>query len=193
MIAEKTSNGETRGSHTEADILITGIENSQWISEQFAVDLRRLFPKLKIQAVSTNELLTAARDGIIPEVGKETIVLSVSQSGQTFPSLNATIALQHLIPGRVFALTGEIDTLMGAAVGQMYYKGASFNRRIFTNGSGRRRQSPRPWQVPPCIRPSRKSSCTWRKKCPRRQAFPNLLECRTRPKRSAIFQTSART
>lgn len=142
LLARKAGNLEERGEAKEADILITGIEISQWLSEQFTNDLEKLFPDLKIRSISANKIVKSAGKGKIPYVGPKTIVLAISQSGQTFPTLNATIALQKIIPGRVFVMTGEMDSLMGAAVGQYYYKGARFNRRILTNGSGRRPAEP---------------------------------------------------
>lgn len=39
-------------------------------------------------------------------------------------------------------MTGELSSLMGSAIGQPYYKGAAFRRRIFVNGSGRRTAEP---------------------------------------------------
>lgn len=39
------------------DILIGGIEASLWVAEQFATDLRSLFPELNISTISANKLL----------------------------------------------------------------------------------------------------------------------------------------
>jgi hypothetical protein len=70
------------------------------------------------------------------------IVLAISQSGQTFPTLQATHAFEELRRqggiGEMFLLTGEICSLMGTAISQYYYPNSSFTRRIFVNGSGRR-------------------------------------------------------
>jgi hypothetical protein len=68
-----------------------------------------------------------------------TVVLAISQTGQDFPTLGALLLLQASAPGKsdaFFVLTGEIDTLMGQAVGQSYARGASFSRRIFSSLSG---------------------------------------------------------
>lgn len=123
----------------ELDFLAVGVENSQWLSEQFANDFHSAFRKVKTASVSTNKILEFASQGLkIPGLGPNTVVLITSQSGQTFPSLNAAIYLEKILPGRVFVMTGEIDSLMGLAVGQAYYKGAPFSERIFVNGAGRR-------------------------------------------------------
>ena len=39
------------------DVLVTGCEVSLWLGEQFASDLQKAFPKLFIQATSSNKLL----------------------------------------------------------------------------------------------------------------------------------------
>ncbi len=139
------------------DVLLTGFEVSQWFGEQFISDLSRLFPALTVEAVSSNKVLKSlketrfrggAREFRIQEnnrvvkVDRNTVVLAVSQSGQTFPTLNATIALRAVLGERVFAMTGGLDTLMGRAVGQVYAKGAPFSGRIFDNLSGLRPAEP---------------------------------------------------
>lgn len=140
-----------------ADILLTGFEVSQWFGEQFVSDLSRLFPALVIEAASSNKVLNSLKEARfqgesrefriqennrVIRVNKNTIVFSVSQSGQTFPTLNATIALRAVLGDRVFAVTGGLDTLMGRAVGQVYAKGTPFSARIFDNMSGLRPAEP---------------------------------------------------
>lgn len=137
------------------DIVVTGIEVSLWLGEQFASDLKRLFPDLKIGVTSANKIL---EDSQAQGIDDNTIVLIISQSGQTFGSLNSAIylnlngkqaaitpetvfyrtaeKLEKLSAGRVFVLTGEIDTLMGRAVGQKFYRQAPFCKRIFSNLTG---------------------------------------------------------
>ena len=39
------------------DLLIGGIEASLWVAEQFAADIRNVFPKLNVITVSANKLL----------------------------------------------------------------------------------------------------------------------------------------
>ena len=133
----------------QADILITGIENSLWLGEQFKKDLLTLFPRLHVESESANKIIENPE--ALP-VGPETAVLSISQSGQTFASLRGAAMLEEFrlaakkLGGRgignLFIMTGEVDSLMGAAIGQRYQKSAPFNERIFVNGSGRRSAEP---------------------------------------------------
>lgn len=152
-IYERAPQGENIAQHEPVDILITGFEVSQWLGEQFTADLHKMFPQLRLKSVSANKILNAVKHANLKRnkgeflvddtrIGRKTIVLAISQSGQTFGTLNATIALSHILPGRVFALTGGVDTLMGQAVGQVYAKGAPFSKRIFDNGSGLRPAEP---------------------------------------------------
>jgi len=133
----------------KADVLITGIENSLWLGEQFAQDLGSAFPELNVQSISANKVIE--NPGELP-IGPETIVLYISQSGQTFSSLQGAALLEtfnktsetfrHKGIRELFIMTGELDSLMGAAIGQKYQPDAPFNRRIFVNGSGRRTAEP---------------------------------------------------
>lgn len=134
------------------DVMISGIEISLWMGEQFASDLRRIFPDLKIGVTSANKVLA---DHVEEGLDDQTLVLMISQSGQTFGSLNAVISvdgqsdrdpeaimqeavekMEALAPGQIFVLTGEVDTLMGRAVGQTYKKDSIFGRRILSNLTG---------------------------------------------------------
>ncbi|MBD2058134.1 restriction endonuclease, SacI family [Oculatella sp. FACHB-28] len=129
------------------DFLITGIENSLWVGERFAQDLKTLFPHLNIKTLSANRVLRQLQYDLQSlNLSKDSIVLMISQSGQTFPTLHATHALDNLyragaISG-LFILTGELNSRMGFAIAQSYVKGAAFSRRIFTNGSGQRTAEP---------------------------------------------------
>ena len=80
------------------------------------------------------------------QLGKDSIVFAISQSGQTFPTLQATAAFGKLhqegVIGGLFILTGELNSLMGSAIAQSYFLGATFSRRVFINGSGRRTAEP---------------------------------------------------
>jgi hypothetical protein len=129
------------------DVLVTGIENSLWLGEKFAQDLKTLFPLLNIKSLSANWVLRQLQyDFQSLNLGEDSIVLTISQSGQTFPTLQATHTFDKLyqerIIGGLFILTGELDSLMGAAIDRSYGQGAAFSRRIFTNGSGRRTAEP---------------------------------------------------
>jgi len=67
---------------------------------------------------------------------KKTIILSLSHSGQTFPTLHATHTLRKLCGDRVFVVTGSVDSKMSAAVGQLSYVGAPWLARTWTTFAG---------------------------------------------------------
>lgn len=134
------------GQLKNVDILIIGIENSLWLGERFAQDLKTIFPLLNIKTLSSNQTLKKLRDFKSLQLGKYSLVLAISQSGQTFPTLHATHGFDELrrkgAIGELFIMTGELSSIMGSAIGQHYYEGAAFGRRIFINGSGRRTAEP---------------------------------------------------
>ena len=129
------------------DLLITGVESSLWLGEQFGQDLNILFPDLQIETISANQVLRKVQEGFsgLP-LDEDSIVLAVSHSGQTFPTLQATSAFEELRArgaiGELFVMTGELCSLMGSAIAQYYYPTSKFTRRIFVNGSGRRSAEP---------------------------------------------------
>lgn len=53
---------------------------------------------------------------------RRTVALCLSHSGQTFPTLQAARILSQSLPGRVFAMSGSIDTCMSLVVGQSNWK-----------------------------------------------------------------------
>lgn len=143
----KAGLGSELGQLQSVDFLITGIENSLWLGERFAQDLTTIFPLLNVKTLSANQVLRQLKhDSQSLQLGKDSIVLAISQSGQTFPTLQATAAFGKLhqegVIGGLFILTGELNSLMGSAIAQSYFLGATFSRRIFINGSGRRTAEP---------------------------------------------------
>jgi hypothetical protein len=129
------------------DLLIIGVENSLWLGERFAQDLISICPGLRVETLSANHVLRKLQsDSDSLYLGKTSIVLAISQSGQTFPTLQATQMFEQLRRqneiGELFVMTGEVCSLMGSAIEQYYYPAASFTRRIFINGSGRRTAEP---------------------------------------------------
>lgn len=87
------------------DILLTGCEVSLWLAEQFASDLQKCFPKLSIEAISSNKLLGLfGQELAVPAMGfpyspkttnlHDTIVIIVSHSGGTFAPLACSNLLQ---------------------------------------------------------------------------------------------------
>lgn len=129
------------------DLLITGVESSLWLGEQFGQDLNTLFPGLRVETISANQVLKKVQEGFsgLP-LDEASIVLAISHSGQTFPTLQATNAFEELRSqkeiGELFVMTGELCSLMGSAIAQYYYPDSAFTRRIFVNGSGRRSAEP---------------------------------------------------
>ncbi|CAI5520261.1 unnamed protein product [Closterium sp. Naga37s-1] len=89
------------------------------------------FPQLRVVAVSANKVIGVMGNarGAISTAGfalsrlgaalpaRQAIVLALSQSGQTFPTLHATRILAKHCPGRVFVCTGMLDCKMATAVG----------------------------------------------------------------------------
>jgi hypothetical protein len=89
----------------DVDILLTGCEVSLWVAEQFASDLQKSFPKLRIKAISSNKILGLYGQEIsVPSLGfphstdtinlHDVIVIIVSHSGGTFAPLSCSNLLQ---------------------------------------------------------------------------------------------------
>ena len=139
----------------DIDLLVVGVETSLWLAEQFVADLRRALPKVAAEAISANKITQmlgcdadiaptgfAMNSSALPARLRNSMVLVVSQSGQTFPGLHATRLLRHMVGERVFVLTGEYDTKMGLVVGQDMARAEPFCARIFSNYSGWRPAEP---------------------------------------------------
>jgi len=152
--AAAAEEGLPGGGRLAIDVLVTGVESSLWVAEQFAADLQLLFPHLRVLALSANKVIGVlgnARGSIsfsgfafcrmTAKLGG-TLCLALSHSGQTFPSLHATAILQRACPGRVFVVTGFADSKMGEAVGQSAAPGAPRLRRVFSTGAGWRPAEP---------------------------------------------------
>jgi hypothetical protein len=129
------------------DLLIIGVESSLWVGERFAQDLATLCPGLRVETRSADRVLRKLQyDANALQLGSTSIVLAISQSGQTFPTLQTTYIFEQLrreaAIGELFLMTGEICSLMGTAIAQYYYPQSPFSRRIFINSSGRRTAEP---------------------------------------------------
>jgi hypothetical protein len=110
------------------DLIIGGVEASLWVAEQWASDLRSIFPQLNIITVSANKLLGIGQmnpsnvlfsgsDTILERrITENTCVLLISQSGQTFPTLHATRRLAALTTDRIWILTGCFHSKMELAI-----------------------------------------------------------------------------
>lgn len=134
------------GQLPSVDLLITGVENSLWLGERFAQDLKVIFPWLHVTAISSNQVLQQLQHNFSRlQLGQDSIVLAITQSGQTFSTVQAINAFDQLyrqnIIGELFILTGELSSFLGSPVIQPK-QGTSERHNIFVNGSGRRTSEP---------------------------------------------------
>ena len=118
----KAQDGNRRNEN-RVDILITGCEVSLWLGEQFAADLQKALPRLRIVAMSSNKLLGLYGQSIsVPTIGfpyapttydlNDSIVIIISQSGGTFAPLLCSNLLQSTT-SNLFVVTSESDTQIG--------------------------------------------------------------------------------
>lgn len=124
------------------DLLITGVENSLWLGEQFARDLQSLMPLLNVRALSANAVLQHLQFDIETlGLARQSIVLVLSHSGQTFASRQVAEACDLLVRQEVirelFVLTGEPTSFVGSRLLAVHAPGEPFCRRLFTTGAGR--------------------------------------------------------
>lgn len=139
------------------DFVVAGIEASVWLAEQFAADVRRIFPHLNVVCTSTNKLIgfgddhpsqvffPAADEVLSRRIDpKRTCVLLISQSGQTFSSLHATRRLAQFLPERIWVLTGCFNSKMEQVLKERYLEiGVKYRgNRVFNNYSGHRPAEP---------------------------------------------------
>lgn len=138
------------------DILLTGCEVSLYLAEQFASDLKKAFPKLCIEAVSSNKLLGLYGQEIaVPSLGfphssetrniHDSIVIIVSHSGGTFGPLACSNLLQSATQN-IFVVTSEWDTQIGKQLRMIDESdgtsGHMMNQRIFSTEIGIRPAEP---------------------------------------------------
>ena len=137
------------------DLLITGEENSLWLGEKFAQDLKTIFPFLNVVTISANQALQQISQNFSElYLGKNSLVLGITQSGQTFSTVKVLNTLDNLgsqgIIGEVFILTGELSSFINCDRGKggltAVFQPSSLDNlprhRIFVNGSGRRTAEP---------------------------------------------------
>lgn len=138
------------------DLIIGGVEASLWVAEQFAADLRVIFPQLNIVTVSSNKLLGLGKDTpgkvffpgtdqvLKRRIDNFTCALLISQSGQTFGSLHATRKVAGIVKDRLFLLTGCFNSKMeGAMIEDYQSRGVEYKKnRVFNNYSGYRPAEP---------------------------------------------------
>lgn len=119
------------GTHDGAvDLLITGCEVSLWLGEQFAADIKLVYPKLSVEVLSANKLLGQLGQTMpMPQAGfrfnmashnfRQTIVLVLTHSGGTFAPLACCSLLRGYTPN-IFVVTSELDTQAARAVRSAY-------------------------------------------------------------------------
>ena len=125
------------------DLLLLGVENSLYVGQRFIEDVQRVLPRVHALAV---DAVSYCEDPQRYALGPETVTLALSHSGQTFNTLDAVKFVQNLHQlgkaGPVFVMTGEIDSLMGAAVGQRVSANAPWSERVFSTWGGWRTAEP---------------------------------------------------
>jgi hypothetical protein len=142
--------------HRSVDIVLTGCEVSLWLAEQFASDLQKAFPRLRVKAISSNKLLGLFGQEIqVPALGfpfegdsytlHDSIVIIVSHSGGTFAPLSCSNLLQSTTKN-IFVVTSEWDTQIGKQLRKMDQLDGGdeclFNSRIFSTEVGIRPAEP---------------------------------------------------
>ena len=149
------------GLHGMLDLIITGVEVSLWMGEQFAADVRMIFPQVNVTVVSANKLLGLGH--LSPErtffpdfcgssvleqqIDQEhTVCLLISQSGQTFPTLHAAFRLADFIDSdKIWLVTGTFNSkIENVITGECFRKRDTvYNHdRVFNNYSGHRPAEP---------------------------------------------------
>ena len=138
------------------DVLVTGCEVSLWLAEQFVADLKKCFPKLVCQALSSNKILGMYGQEIqVPSLGfpqtpqtlnlNDTVVVIVSNSGGTFAPLACSNLLQSATKN-IFVVTSDWDTQIGKnlrLMNQLDEGGEHLlNHRIFSTNIGIRPAEP---------------------------------------------------
>jgi len=118
-------------SQLQVHLLVVGVEVSLWVAEQFAADVTEFLPGASATAVSANQLVGgekvyfSARDSkgslsLSALSEAHTVVLVLSQSGQTFPALKATARLCARLGDRVFIMVCERNFLLPDFVSSCY-------------------------------------------------------------------------
>ncbi|CAK0851205.1 unnamed protein product [Prorocentrum cordatum] len=153
LLARKSRDG---GASDTIDVLVFGIENSLWLGQQFAADLKKIMPMLNITALSSNWLLgmlqeahghVEPRNFAISRLSFRftpgAVVLGVSHSGTTYPTVWAARALHRLHGERtnIFAMSSVFDTVLANSIGQDLMK-LEFAGCLFSTMAGQRPSEP---------------------------------------------------
>jgi hypothetical protein len=118
----------------EADMYAAAIANSLWLGSENLKDMMTsIWPKMVFETNSANKSADL-EPGDRHKVGKRTLAYVVSKSGATSATKNLMGRLKKIMGDRLYICTGDVDTVMGLSIGQRYYKGAPFTKRIFVTG-----------------------------------------------------------
>ena len=130
------------------DVLVTGVEVSHWIGQQFVADLSRVFPMLNCVAISSNFVLGMLQKGaghVEPlnfpytqdtfKLAPGAVCLALSHSGATYPTVWAARLLKRVGNNTVFAMSGHLDTTLSASLGQSL-SDPTFNGNIMWTMAG---------------------------------------------------------
>eukprot|EP00927_Polykrikos_kofoidii_P057293 TRINITY_DN5140_c0_g1_i1.p1 TRINITY_DN5140_c0_g1~~TRINITY_DN5140_c0_g1_i1.p1 ORF type:complete len:1692 (+),score=248.08 TRINITY_DN5140_c0_g1_i1:164-5077(+) len=141
--------------NSRIDVLVFGVENSLWLGQQFAADLSRVFPRLRVTALSSNWVLGLLQSGhghIEPmnfpfspatfTFSENAIALAVSQSGTTYPTVWAARLVSRLRSHvKLFALSADFDTVLAGSIGHDLSQ-PTFSKMLFSTNSGIRPSEP---------------------------------------------------
>ncbi|CAK0825983.1 unnamed protein product [Prorocentrum cordatum] len=155
LLARKRREGGGVGD--SIDVLVFGIENSLWLGQQFAADLKRMMPLLNVTALSSNWLLgmlQEAQGHLEPRnfaisrlsfgLSQGALVLGISHSGTTYPTVWAARALhrRHGERANLFAMSSQFDTVAVAdSIGHDLMK-LEFTGCLFSTMAGQRPSEP---------------------------------------------------
>lgn len=136
-----------RSSHV--DLLVTGIDNNLWLGAHFARDLEGLMPMLNVRALSASSVLQHLQhDPPSLNLSRQSIVLVLSDSGQTIPCRQVLDACDRLVREAaiqdVFLVIGDPASLPGSpsqapqGPDSPEAPDQPFRHRLFTTAAGRR-------------------------------------------------------
>lgn len=145
-------NEEMKKRSPAVDAFFFGMELSESFGFEAGIFLENLFPGLNIEVIDSNELLPSLSDlfplgeELIPIerdggrsliLDEDSIGFEVTNGGQQFSAVVTGPVLNELLPGRVFNISGTLDTLAAFGLGQRYYRGAPFiGRTLITYTDG---------------------------------------------------------
>jgi len=116
----------------EVHLYLTAFGETLWLTENLKSMLKDFFPDMKVRTESTNK----AMDINPGKVGRRTPCIITSLSGAMSSATNLVDPLKQIAgEDNINIITGNPATLLGLAIGQRYYKGAPFTKRIIPTGN----------------------------------------------------------